>query len=169
MIARLIETIGDSLPESLARHIPVKAFSFEDFSQKIDLQGVTDISVDPRTEVVSKAPLGFPSLLNIADRTYTTVYTGTSVHGRKVVWVETHEKLLNSSVADKSQRNITSLHGLITARYRLECLRREHSINTNLINPNSGKPFNEELMLLMENEAKKFHLKPYPLPSTESK
>ena len=169
MVARFVEAIGDRLPESLGRFIPMKAYSFEDFSQKIKAQGVTDISAIPITEIDSKAPSGFISLLDIADRTFKTAYAGISERGRKVVWVETHEKLINSSITDMNERNMVALRGLITARYRLDCLERKYSVNTILINPKTGESFDKELMRSMNRQAKSLRVHPYPLSPSESK
>lgn len=170
MISRFIETIGNRMPESLQRYIPVTAYSFDDFSEKIGKYRVTIISAFPVEDHVIDALPNFHGFFMIADYIYyiyQTKYTGISENGRQVTWLETHETLKDfGGERYEHDRDRASKQSLITALDRLNRLYREHpSVNMYLIDPIAGALVNEQLMQRMNEYMENYQIRPHALPT----
>jgi len=162
MPVQLGETVGRFVPESVKKHIPLKATSLNQFMGLVVSENGIVVHVEPVTRIKGPfAPL--TAVGRTATYEYLTEYTSYTPGGRKIVFREVYGQRFGSrkGMADAEERDTFAIRLFLTTDARL------HEIQERLPHVQTGGLTIE--MTAAEREgmyanAKRFNIAPFPRP-----
>lgn len=155
-----VETLKRLVPETIKRHIPLRAHSLEEFIALVEKwRGMT---VEAIPQIIVKGATNTVAVGMIGIYEYSTKFKSHTSTGRPIIFEEKHGKRFGSSkgFADAEERGMFALKILLTADDRLKGIKERIPIVETAIIGSEGR-FDEQTYQRMHEDAKKHDISPF--------